>query len=61
MRRAGPGPAGRHGAGGDGGGEAQAAPAGGYHPGRGVEAVEQAVIGKTTILLLHSWSALDVR
>ena len=25
------------------------------------EALEQAIIGKTTILLLHSWSALDVR
>ena len=28
---------------------------------RAWEAIEQAVIGKTTILLLHSWSALDVR
>jgi hypothetical protein len=28
---------------------------------RAWEALEQAVIGKTTILLLHSWSALDVR
>lgn len=25
------------------------------------EALRQAIIGKTTILLLHSWSALDVR
>jgi hypothetical protein len=46
----------------------------GYGPGRGVdgadpqpptergrEALEKAIIGKTTILLLRSWSALDVR
>ena len=28
---------------------------------RSREALEKAIIGKTTILLLHSWSALDVR
>ena len=48
----------RHGAGGD-GGEAQTAPR--RDTTRAWEALEQAIIGKTTILLLHSWSALDVR
>ena len=46
-----------HGVGG-GGGEAPAAP--GRDTTRAWEAVEQAVIGKTTILLLHSRSAFDL-
>ncbi len=39
--------------------ETQAAP--GQDTARAWEAIEQAIIGKTTILLLHSRSALEVR